>query len=94
MSEEAEAPPTIYKFYGIKSNTKNNLFSDYKHCETDRFWRRSIGQLNDKYSPESPMDECRNGYVPPRAVVDLDITDNLLRFDPLTRKVFLKTDTE
>ena len=67
-----------YVFYGITS-AEHSIFSGLGHCETDRFWRKSIGQLNEKYMMNGnyEFDECRNAYIPPRAPVKLDLLSSL-----------------
>ena len=79
MAEE-EQPTPIYKYYGLDSNYDYSIYEGFNHCETNRFWRRSVGQLVEKYQNHDPMeiDECRNAYTPPREPQVLDLTSNLL----------------
>ena len=81
MTEEKQEPITLYRFHGITSGTVNNIFDRAAYCDNDRFWRRSIGQLNDKYFPHQAVDECRNAYVKPKPPVEYDLIKNLHRLD-------------
>ena len=80
MSDEEKTGKIKYIFYGVESGD-GTLF-DFSHCETDRIWRKTIGQLNDKYNDSNhwELDECRNAYVPPREPKTLDLLDNLHKF--------------
>ena len=71
MSEEGG-----FKFYGI--NGEPNLFA-YPHCETDRFWRTSLGLTPERYYKhnQGAYDECRNAFIKPKKPVYLDVLDNL-----------------
>jgi hypothetical protein len=76
MSEESEAP--AYKFYGLAGKT--NIFA-YPHCETDRFWRQSLGLTPERYykSDYLSFDECDNAFTKPKAPVKIDLLQHLLK---------------
>ena len=71
MSEESS-----FKFYGITGAP--NLFA-YPHCETDRFWRSSLGLTPERYYKYDAVsfDECNNAFIKPKKPVFLDVLDNL-----------------
>jgi len=71
--------PEGYKFYGIAGDV--NLFA-FPHCETDRFWRRSLGITPEKYirSDQSQFDECNNAYIKPKKPVSLDLLNHLHKY--------------
>lgn len=74
MAEEGS-----YKFYGIAG--KVNLFA-YPHCETDRFWRASLGLTPERYirSADHTFDECWNAYVKPKKPISIDLLQHLHKY--------------
>lgn len=74
----AEAPED-YKYYGISG--KVNLFA-FPHCESDRFWRRSLGITPERYirSDQYQFDECSNAFYKPKKPVSLDLLSHLHKF--------------
>lgn len=74
MAEEGS-----YKFYGIAG--EKNLFA-IPHCETDRFWRRSLAITPERYirSNEYQFDECNNAFMKPKKPVALDLLSHLQKF--------------
>ena len=81
MAEEEPKAPAAYIFYGLDSKP-NSIFEPFRHCETDRFWRKSVGQLVEKFKPGKwqEIDECRNAYAPPREPKVLDLNNHLLHY--------------
>ena len=61
-----------YKFYGIGG--KVNLFA-FPHCETDRFWRASLGLTPERYirSADYAFDECWNAFTKPKKPISIDL---------------------
>ena len=74
MSEEEGSSFTHHGIAGEK-----NIFG-FPHCETDRFWRRSLGLTNEKYQKGTQnnfFDECRNAFTKPKPPVQIDLLDHL-----------------
>ena len=65
-----------YKFYGIAG--KVNIFA-FPHCETDRFWRKSLGLTPERYYKYDSysFDECDNAFTKPKPPVSLDLLEHL-----------------
>lgn len=72
MAEEA----TGFKFHGIAGAV--NIFA-VPHCETDRFWRQSLGLTPERYIKGSDyaFDECHNAFSKPKKPVQLDLLEHL-----------------
>lgn len=72
MSEEASS----FSFHGIAG--KVNIFA-FPHCETDRFWRRSLGLTPEKYmrNDQYAFDECNNVFMKPKAPIEINILQHL-----------------
>ena len=68
-----------YKFYGISGDV--NLFA-FPHCETDRFWRASLGLTPERYirSADYAFDECWNAFVKPKKPVSIDLLQHLHKY--------------
>jgi hypothetical protein len=68
-----------YKFYGISG--KVNLFA-FPHCETDRFWRKSLGLTPERYlkTDDYQFDECNNAFVKLKQPVSLDLLQHLHKY--------------
>jgi hypothetical protein len=71
MSEEEKGA-----FHGIAGN--NNIFG-FPHCETDRFWRQSLGITNERYikTAKYHWDECNNAFVKPKPPISINLLDSL-----------------
>lgn len=69
-----------FTFHGL-SIGKNNLFA-IPHCETDRFWRQSLGLTPERYvrTHDVAFDECHNAFTKPFPPVKLDVLDHLHKF--------------
>ena len=65
-----------YVFHGLSGN--NNIFA-FPHCETDRFWRRSLGLTPERYNKTDQwqFDECKNAFVTPKPPVRIDVLEHL-----------------
>jgi hypothetical protein len=63
-----------FSFHGIAG--KNNIFA-FPHCETDRFWRKSLGLTSEKYlkNEHYAFDECKNAFMKPKAPVNINILE-------------------
>ena len=65
-----------FSFHGIAG--KNNIFA-FPHCETDRFWRKSLGLTSEKYMRNEyySFDECNNAFMKPKAQAQINILQHL-----------------
>jgi hypothetical protein len=72
----AEAEESSFTFHGLAG--KKNLFA-FPHCETDRFWRSSLGLTPERYVRDNNpnFDECRNAFVKPKLPISIDLLDHL-----------------
>ena len=65
-----------FKFYGIAGN--ENIFA-HPHCETDRFWRKSLSLTPERYvkADNINFDECDNAFTKPKPPVNIDLLQHL-----------------
>jgi hypothetical protein len=73
MSEEEGSS---FKFHGITG--AHNVFA-FPHCETDRFWRKSLSLTPERYFKydQVSFDECKNAFIKPKKPVYLDVLEHL-----------------
>ena len=79
--DEIEVIEGGFKHHGIAG--KNSIFYGFSHCETDRFWRRSLGLSNEKYlkgDAQYSFNECDNAFMKPKVPCSLDILSNLHKY--------------
>jgi hypothetical protein len=77
--EEAEVG---FMHHGIGEGP-SSIFQGFAHCETDRFWRRSLGLSNEKYlkgDSAYTFDECNNAFMKPKLPIKLTLLANLHKF--------------
>jgi hypothetical protein len=65
-----------YSFHGISG--KVNIFA-FPHCETDRFWRKSLALTPERYVKADTyhFDECDNAFTKPKAPIRINLLDHL-----------------
>lgn len=65
-----------FTFHGLAG--AKNIFG-FPHCETDRFWRMSLGLTPEKYvrNQDYSFDECSNAFMKPKAPVAIDLLAHL-----------------
>ena len=75
-SEEQQAEPYPFTFHGLTG--PNNVFA-FPHCETDRYWRKSLGITPERYIKHEnhQFDTCHNAFLKPRPPVKFDVLDHL-----------------